>query len=204
MPRELTRGQRAAADKARTRAEEKYLSQKDLAQLVGVSEKAVWNFFNGKVWPQGRTLASYERHLGWVSGHLNEVASRYDSDVREISDAEPHEQRILQLVQDLRRELDDQPASQHGATVERELKRLSAQLADLGAGAYRNVRPLKLRSLGEVDAEIAQETGFRNEALESGSPGSRAVAAIIDEKIATLKKERELVLAHGQSSVAES
>lgn len=205
MPRDLTRGQRAAADKARLRAEERRLTQRDLAELLGISEKAVWNFFNQKAWPQGRTLAGYEKALGWVQGHLSEVAARYDSEVQQLDDASPEERRVLELVQALMIALDEVPVSSHSQKVTRGLKRLTAQLIELGGGRFQNVRPLKLRSLTEIDAEISQEEELRDDTLMSGIPGADAIVEQVhDRKLAALRAEREITVAHTQSSVTGS
>lgn len=205
MARELTRGQRAAAEKARLRAEENRLTQKDLAEELGLSEKAVWNFLNGKSWPFGRTLAGWERVLGWHQGYLTEIVKRYDSEVQQLDDAAPEERRILELVQELRIALDDLPVVEHSERVRRELSRLTAQLVDLGGGQFQNVRPLKLRPLAEIDADIERELEFRNDTMTSGVPGAREIVEQVhDPKLAALRAERELTLAHTKSGVTGS
>lgn len=205
MPRELTRGQRAAADKVRLRREERRFSQKELGEEIGISEKAVWNFEHYKAWPQGRTLAGFERALGWVQGHLSEVASRYDADVQHMDDASPEERRILELIHALRLALDEVPVSSHSQKVTRDLKRLTAQLIELGGGRFQNVRPLKLRSLQEIDVEISQEEELRDDTLMSGIPGAEAIVEQVhDRKLAALRAEREITVAHTQSSVTGS
>lgn len=205
MARELTRGQRAAAEKARLRADERRLTQKDLADELGLSEKAVWNFLNGKSWPFGRTLASYERVLGWHQGYLSEVVKRYDSEVRLLDDASPEEQRLLELVIQLRLALDEIPVEDHSATVKRELRRLTDQLVDLGGGEYQNVRPLKLRSLAEIDADIAAEEELRDDTMSSGMPGAREIVEQVhDPKLAALRAERALTETHSRRGVTGS
>jgi transcriptional regulator with XRE-family HTH domain len=205
MARKLTRGQRAAAEKARLRAEENRLTQKDLADELGLSEKAVWNFLNGKSWPFGRTLAGYERVLGWHQGYLTEIVKRFDSDVQQLDDAAPEERRLLELVQELRIALDDLPVAEHSQAVARELKRLTAQLVDLGGGHYQNVRPLKLRPLSEIDADIERERELRADTLASGMPGALDIVRDVhDAKIAALEAERELTVAHSRSGVTGS
>jgi transcriptional regulator with XRE-family HTH domain len=205
MARKLTRGQRAAAEKARLRAEENRLTQKDLADELGLSEKAVWNFLNGKSWPFGRTLAGWERVLGWHQGYLTEIVKRYDSEVQQLDDAAPEERRILELVQELRIALDDLPVVEHSERVRRELSRLTAQLVDLGGGQFQNVRPLKLRPLAEIDADIERELEFRNDTMTSGVPGAREIVEQVhDPKLTALRAERELTVAHTQSGVTGS
>lgn len=205
MPRELTRGQRAAADKARLRAEEKRLTQRDLAELLGISEKGVWKFFNHQAWPQGRTLAGYERSLGWMQGYLSEVAARYDADLQVLDDASPEERKILELVQELRLALDEVPVSSHSQKVTRDLRKLTAQLVELGGGRFQNVRPLKLRPVAEIDAEIERELELRDDTLSSDVPGAQAIVAQVhDPKIAALRAEREITVTHTPSNVAES
>lgn len=208
MPRNISRGQRIAADTARTRAGEKQLTQAELAELLGMSEKAIWNFFNGKTWPQSRTLVAIERALGWTAGHLAEVASRYDHEVQDLDDTSPTERVILELIQALRMELDGTAASEFGQTVQRDLKRLAAQLVDLGVRVEvppANVRPLKLRPVDEIRRDIEHEESLRVDTLSSGVPGAEAIAERIhDPKILAYRAELELAERYGESSVTGS
>lgn len=204
MARDLTRGQRAAADKARQRADEKHLTQKDVAEMIGASEKAVWSFFNGQSWPQGRTFAGYERVLGWPQGHLARVVEQVDGEVQALRDAEPGERRLLELVQELRAELDGTPIDRFSGDVQREVRRLVEQLAGLGA-EHHNVRPIRLRPVALISAELEHEKDLRLDTLQSGVHGAEAIAkSYHDPRIQALMDELDLARRHGESSVTGS
>lgn len=205
MPKELTRGQKIAVEAARARAQEKRLTQDDIAQLANVSSKTVWNLFNSETWPRNRSLEGIERALGWPVGHLTQLAMRYDEDVQALDDADPSERRLLELVQLLRVELDETQVSSHSQTVVRALKALTAQLIELGGASVRNVRPLKMRSLEEIDADLEREERHKADTLSSGGVGAQEVVRVIhDPRIALLQKERDLTRSYMQSGVAES
>jgi hypothetical protein len=136
---------------------------------------------------------------------MSNLANQYDEDIQAIDDAEPHERRLLGLAQQLSIELNETQVSSHSQSVRRTLKALTAQLIELGGGELRNVRPLKLRSLREIDAEIAREQKNRDETLGSGNLGAQAVVdQVIDPKIEALRAERELAARYAESSVVES
>lgn len=201
MARDLTRGQRTAAEQAELRRNEKGFTHADLADMIGITEKAVSNFLNAKSWPHGKTRAGFEKALGWRIGYLTEIASRYDAGVQVLDDTAPEERRLLELVQLLRVALDEIPVSRHGQKVARELKRLTEQLVELGGGQFQNVRPLKLRTLEEIDADIALEEDLRADTLESGIPGAAVIVRDVhDRKLAGLRAERELVVTHSKST----
>lgn len=207
MPRELTRGQRAATEKARSRADQKKLTHRDLAEMVGVTEKSVWAFLNGQSWPRGRNLAGYEDALGLLSGDLSRIADEVDSEVQALHDAEPGERRLLELIQDLRGELDGKPVAQFSESVQRAVHRLAGQLAGLGAEPRvgDNVVLLKPRSVEEITGELDQELKFKHDILVSDTPGAREITEKFhDPKIVRLQAELELARRHGESSVTGS
>lgn len=200
----MTRGQRAAARKAQERADAKRFTQAAIAEDTGLSINAVNSFMNGHSWPRGRNLAAYERVLGWPTGHLTRIADQADEEIQAIHEAEPGERRLLGLVQDLRGELDGRPIDQWSLGVQREVQRLVQQLAGLGA-EHHNVRPIRLRPVAVIAAELELERALRLDTLESGVPGAEAIAERHhDPKIQRLAVELDLARRHAESSVTGS
>ena len=123
----LTAGQRAAVRAAIARRGELELTQKQLAQAAGISERALQNFEAYKSWPNPMTLSQLERlGLGWASGHLAELAAQHD----EAAEAQP----------------DDLSAQVM------ELETLTEEIAaDLRAGKHARARPKMQRAQEILD-----------------------------------------------------
>lgn len=77
---EPTPGRRAAAVAVRTRRAEKRFSQRDLAEVAGVSRRTISSLESlaeataDPYWPTLESLIAIEQALGWPPGHLLEIA----------------------------------------------------------------------------------------------------------------------------------
>jgi len=132
MPRILTPGQRAAVGAAVARRGELALTQRQLAQAAGVSDRTIGMFEAGRTWPRADTLAQIERlGLNWPVGYLTEYAAKHrehepstlDEDIAGILDSNMHPDLKLRLIDRLR--------SIRAAEIHREAAEVERRLAEL-------------------------------------------------------------------------
>lgn len=98
-------GQRAAIREMKAQRASKKLTQEELAEVSGVSLRTIQRLEGDHGWSQPGTLNKLEKALGWLQGHMDERAARYNEDAARRANG-PDAEAVQKVIRDAKAALD--------------------------------------------------------------------------------------------------